>query len=237
MWSGPRNLSTAMMRAWGNRGDTAVWDEPLYAHYLAATGADHPGADEVIASGQADWRRVVEQLTGAVPGNRPVFFQKHMTHHLLPGIDRAWMDEVENCFLIRDPREVIASYARVRDEVTAEDVGVSQQSGIFDFVAARRGRPPLVLDAGDLLENPRGMLCVLCEGLGIEFTECMLNWPPGARASDGVWARHWYESVYRSTGFQPYVPRAHRLAGSLEAIARQCAPFYRHLWLHRLLPR
>ncbi|MCY4428899.1 MAG: ABC transporter permease, partial [Rhodospirillales bacterium] len=114
MWSGPRNLSTALMRAWENRGDTAVWDEPFYACYLSATGADHPAAAEVIAAGESDWRRVVEGLTGAVPGNRAVFFQKHMTHHLLPGIDRGWMDEVENCFLIRDPREGIASYARIR---------------------------------------------------------------------------------------------------------------------------
>ena len=236
MWSGPRNLSTAMLRAWENRDDTAVWDEPLYAHYLAATGADHPGADEVIAAGETDWRHVVERLTGAVPENRPVFFQKHMTHHLLPEIDRAWLDEVENCFLIRDPREVVASYAHVRDEVTADDVGTAQQAEIFDFVAARRNKPPFVLDAQDLLKHPRGILAALCKGLGIEFTDRMLTWPPGPRPSDGIWAKHWYESVYRSTGFQPYVSKAHRLPAHLEPLARECEPCYRRMRRHRLLP-
>lgn len=235
MWSGPRNLSTAMMRAWENRDDTAVWDEPLYAHYLAATGADHPGADQVIAAGETDWRLLVERLTGAIPQDRPVFFQKHMTHHLLPEIDRAWMDEVEHCFLIRDPREVIASYARVRDEVTADDVGAAQQAEIFDFVTARRDQTPLVLDAQDLLKNPRGILSALCQGLGIEFTARMLTWPPGPRGSDGVWAKHWYESLYRSTGFQPYVFKAQRLSAHLESLVRECEPYYRHLWRRRLL--
>ena len=234
MWSGPRNLSTALMRAWQNRGDTAVWDEPFYAFYLSATDTNHPGAAEVIAAGETDWPRVVERLTGDVTGNRAVFFQKHMTHHLLPEIDRAWMDEVENCFLIRDPREVIASYARVRDKVDAEDVGILQQAEIFDFVASRRKRAPLVLDARDLLDNPRGILRALCEGLGIEFTENMLSWPPGPRPSDGVWAKHWYRSVYESTGFKPHLPRAHCLPARLEPLARESERHYRRLWRRRL---
>lgn len=236
MWSGPRNISTAMMRAWENRGDTAVWDEPFYACYLSATGVAHPGADEIIAAGETDWRRVVERATGAVPGNLPIFFQKHMTHHLLPGIDRSWMDAVENCFLIRDPREVIASYARVRDAVTDDDVGILQQAEIFDFVAARRSPAPLVLDARDLLEHPRAMLCALCETIGIEFTDRMLAWSPGPRASDGTWARHWYQSVYRSTGFEPYAPKTHRLPNHLESLAQTCEPHYRRLWHQRLRP-
>ena len=234
MWSGPRNLSTALMRAWENRGDTAVWDEPFYAFYLSATGTDHPGGADVIAAGDTDWRRVVERLIGDVPSNRTVFFQKHMTHHLLPEIDRAWMDDVENCFLIRDPREVIASYARVRDEVAAEDVGILQQAEIFDFVASRRKRAPIVLDARDLLDNPRGILRALCEGLGIEFTENMLSWPPGPRPSDGVWAKHWYRSVYESTGFKTHLPRAHCLPARLEPLARESERHYRPLWRRRL---
>ena len=235
MWSGPRNLSTAMMRAWENRGDTAVWDEPFYACYLSATGADHPAADEVIAAGESDWRRVAEGLTGAVPGNRAVFFQKHMTHHLLPGIDRGWMDEVENCFLIRDPREVIASYARIRDDVNAHDVGIVQQAEIYDYAASRCKRAPLVLDARDLLENPRGVLSALCEGLGIAFTERMLSWPPGPRPSDGVWARYWYASVYESTGFKAHVSTAHRLPAHLEPLASESERLYRRLWRRRLI--
>ena len=234
MWSGPRNISTAMMRAWENRGDTAVWDEPFYAFYLDATGIDHPVDAQVIAAGETDWRRVVERLSGGVPDERPVFFQKHMTHHLLPEIDRGWMDGVVNCFLIRNPREVLASYARMRSTVTVEDVGVLQQAEIFDFVEARHGNPPLVLDARDVLENPRGMLSVLCAQADVEFTDRMLAWPPGARASDGVWAKHWYRSVHRSSGFKPYTPKAHLLPEHLEPLARACEPHYRRLWEQRL---
>ena len=234
MWSGPRNISTAMMRAWENRGDTTVWDEPFYAYYLDTTGIDHPVDSEVIAAGETDWRRVVRRLLGDVPGRQPVYFQKHMTHHLLPEIDRAWMDEVVNCFLIRDPREVLASYARMRSTVTVEDVGVRQQAEIFDFVQARRGVTPIVIDARDVLEDPRGILSALCAGVGVEFTDRMLAWPPGPRESDGVWAKHWYHSVHRSSGFQPHVPRARVLSEHLEALARECEPHYRLLWERRL---
>ena len=234
MWSGPRNISTAMMRSWENRGDTAVWDEPFYAFYLDSTGIEHPVDSEVIAAGETDWRRVVERLLGEVPGGRPVFFQKHMTHHLLPEIDRGWMDAVVNCFLIRDPREVLASYARMRSTVTVEDVGVPQQAEIFDYVQARSADTPVVLDARDVLENPRGVLGALCDRVGVEFTERMLAWPPGPRESDGVWAKHWYRSVHRTSGFQPYAAKPDPLPGHLERLARECEPHYRRLWEQRL---
>ena len=236
MWSGPRNISTAMMRAWENRGDTAVWDEPFYAYYLNVTGIDHPVDSEVIAAGETDWRRVVNRLLGDVPDDRPVFFQKHMTHHLLPEIDRGWMDAVVNCFLIRDPREVLSSYARMRSTVTVEDVGVPQQAEIFDFVKARRGEAPVVLDARDVLEDPRGILCALCTRVDVEFSDRMLAWPPGSRESDGVWAKHWYHSVHRSNGFQPYVPKGHMLPDRLEPLALECEPHYRRMWEQRLKP-
>ena len=234
MWSGPRNISTAMMRAWENRGDTAVWDEPFYAYYLNATGIDHPVDSEVIAAGETDWRRVVVRLLGDVADERTVFFQKHMTHHLLPAIDRGWMDAVVNCFLIRNPREVLASYARMRSTVTLEDVGVLQQAAIFDFVKARRGDAPIVLDARDVLEDPRGVLSALCARIGVEFSSRMLSWPPGARESDGVWAKHWYHSVHRSSGFQPYVPKGRTLPQHLEPLALECEPHYRRLREQRL---
>ncbi|MCP5151741.1 MAG: HAD family hydrolase [Ectothiorhodospiraceae bacterium] len=230
MWSGPRNISTAMMRSWENRGDTAVWDEPLYAYYLARTGIDHPMAAEVVAAGETDWRRVVERLVGPVPDGQPVFFQKHMTHHLLDEVDRAWLAEVTNCFLIRDPREVIASYWRARASVTAEDVGIPQQADIYRHVERTTGRAPLVVDARDVLENPRGMLSALCGALGVPFTERMLSWPPGPRASDGVWAAHWYASVRASSGFAPYVPKVDTLPPELAPLAAACEPSYR--WLH-----
>ena len=235
MWSGPRNISTAMMRAWENRGDTAVWDEPLYAFYLERTGIAHPGAAEVIAAGETDWRRVVDALLGPVPGGNPVFFQKHMTHHMLDEVDRAWLAEVRNCFLIRDPREVVASYARTRPEVTVVDVGVLQQAELFRCAEAL-GAPPIVIDSKDVLEAPEAMLRALCAALDVPFTERMLAWPSGPRESDGVWARYWYDAVQASTGFAPYVSKAHTLPAALEPLAEECMPHYSRLYEQRLRP-
>src|SRR5207248_8392823 len=169
MWSGPRNISTAMMRAWGNRADTFVVDEPLYVHYLKATGKNHPGAQEIIAAGETDWRKVVSHLTKEpLPSGKRIFFQKHMTHHLLPEIDREWLGAVTNCFLIRDPREVIGSYIKKREVSAVEDLGFVQQAEIFDFVRARTNAVPPVIDAKDVLENPEQMLRLLCEAVGVE---------------------------------------------------------------------
>lgn len=234
MWSGPRNISTAMMRAWENRGDTAVWDEPFYAYYLKATGLDHPGADEVIAHGEPDWRKVVDAVIGPAPDGEAIFYQKHMTHHLLPEMDRSWLDHVTNCFLIRDPREVIASYAKVRTDVTVEDVGVPQQAEIFDYVRRRTEQQPLVIDARDVLQNPHGMMTRLCDALDLPFTGRMLSWPPGPRDSDGVWGKHWYASVWNSSGFASYKPKGHTLAKQLEPLAEECAPHYQVLYENRL---
>src|SRR5471030_1994906 len=174
MWSGPRNISTAMMRSWGNRPDTFVCDEPFYAHYLHATGRDHPGADEVIADGETDWRSVVRRLIGDVPSGKQIFYQKQMTHHLLPQIDRAWLRAVTNCFLIRDPREVIVSYIKKNNDPKLEDIAFVQQAEIFDWVRADTGAIPAVIDARDILENPRKILELLCADVGIEFSDSML---------------------------------------------------------------
>lgn len=207
MWSGPRNISTAMMRSWGNRPDTFVCDEPFYAHYLDATRREHPGAAEVIACGETDWRRVIAQLTGDVPNEKQVFYQKQMTHHLLPNIEREWLEAVTNCFLIRDPREVIASYIKKNNDPTLEDIGFVQQAEIFDWVRARTGSIPPVIDAHDVLENPRKILGLLCEAAGVEFLDSMLPWPPGLRETDGIWAKHWYGEVATSTTFREPSPR------------------------------
>src|SRR5881227_2644775 len=206
MWSGPRNISTAMMRAWDNRNDTVVIDEPFYAYYLKATGVDHPGADDVIATGQTDWRKIVAQLTGQPASGKRIFFQKHMTHHLLPEIDREWLGAVTNCFLIRDPREVIKSYVKKREDPALEDLGFIQQAEIFDFVRKHTTAVPPVVDARDVLENPEGTLRLLCKAVGVDFGKSMLSWPPGLRETDGVWAKHWYGEVAKSTSFQPYHP-------------------------------
>jgi hypothetical protein len=235
MWSGPRNISTALMRAFENRPDCAVTDEPLYAHYLAHTGLDHPGRDAVIRAGDTDWRRVVAYLLGPAPGNRPVWYQKHMTHHLLPHIDRGWIGRLTNVLLIRDPREVVASYVKARATVTPEDIGLPQQEALYGELAAA-GTPPPVIDAGEFLRAPEAHLRALCALLGLGFSERMLHWPPGPRASDGVWAPHWYASVLASTGFEPPRPRRIVLEGAAADVAEACRPHYERLRALRLRP-
>ena len=234
MWSGPRNVSTALMRSWENRADTTVWDEPLYAFYLRSTGLDHPGAREIIEAGEPDWRKVVARILGSVPNDHSIYFQKHMTHHLLDEVGRDWLGSVTNCFLIRDPREVIASYARTRPNVTVADVGIPQQAEIYRYVETHTGEAPIVIDARDVLEDPRALLSTLCARLGVEFSESMLAWPAGSRESDGVWAKYWYDSAVASTGFAPHTPKAHTLPRPLEPLAEACVPHYRYLHERRL---
>ncbi len=214
MWSGPRNISTAMMRAWENRSDTIVVDEPLYAHYLFATGMDHPVSAEIIAHDETDWRVVVQHLCAdRLPPGKEIYYQKHMTHHILATMDLDWTDRLLNCFLIREPREVITSYIKIRPDVTLEDIGFSQQRRIFDHVRAQTGEIPPVIDTRDVLEDPRRVLGLLCDRIGVPFDEQMLHWPPGPRHSDGIWAPHWYSAVWASTGFEPYRPKAATSAG------------------------
>src|SRR3954467_1454182 len=225
MWSGPRNISTAMMRSWGNRSDTVVVDEPFYAFYLAATGKRHPGREEVMAAGETGWRKAINKLERPLPVGKTVFFQKQMTHHLLPEVSRDWLASVTNCFLIRDPAEVIRSYIKKNDEPTLEDIGFVQQAEIFDLVRERSGQVPPVIDAQDVLENPERVLRLLCKAIGLPFDPAMLSWPPGLRETDGVWARHWYGEVAKSTGFQMYRLSHEPLPESLrevEAKAREC---------------
>jgi len=234
MWSGPRNISTALMRSWGNRPDTHACDEPLYAHYLLKRGIDHPGAEEVIAHHETDWRKAVAALVGDVPGGKPIFYQKHMAHHLLPEIDRAWLGQVENCFLIRDPQEMLTSLIKNLPQPRIEDTGLPQQLGILESVRRSTGRVPPVLDAKDILLDPRGMLTALCDALGVEFSEAMLSWPAGRRDTDGVWAKYWYEAVEQSTGFQPYRPKPEELPPDFEPLLRRCLDFYEELHKLRL---
>ena len=231
MWSGPRTVSTALMRAWENRPDTAVADEPLYAFYLARTGIDHPGRAEVLRSQDSDWRVVLDRLTrGPVPDGKTVFYAKHMTHHLLPEVDRRMLAPLRHAHLIRDPAALLASYAKVRSAPALADLGIAAQAEIF----AEFGGP--VLDSRDLLENPGQMLRALCAALDVPFTEAMLSWPAGPRQSDGVWGRYWYENVWRSTGFGLYQPPAGPLPAHLAVLAEQCRPYYELLHARRLTP-
>jgi Sulfotransferase domain len=234
MWSGPRNISTALLRSWGNRSDTSVVDEPLYAHYLWATGLNHPARDEVIASQPTDWRKVVAALTGPIPGGKSIYYQKHMTHHLLPQIDRGWLGQVTNCFLIRHPRDMITSYVKIRERPTLADTGFVQQREIFDWVRQHRGVTPPVIDAADVLNEPRKTLGLLCDALGVPFEVAMLSWPAGPRATDGVWASHWYGEVAKSTGFRPYKPKNEPVPDDLADIYQRCLECYEPLYEHRL---
>ncbi len=234
MWSGPRNISTAMMRSFENREDTLVSDEPFYAYYLLATGTPHPGAQEAMAAQSTDWHDVVSEITAPLPADKSVFYQKQMTHHLLPDVNRGWFVCISHCFLIRDPAEVIASYLKRRPTVTRDDVGMHQQAEIFDFVAARSDAIPTVLDARDVLLNPERMLRLLCEKLHIPFSERMLAWPAGRRESDGMWGKYWYDSVWQSTGFAEYQPKNAMLPEAVLPLVRECQIYYERLYKHRL---
>jgi len=235
MWSGPRNISTAMMRGFENRPDCAVVDEPFYAAYLAATGIDHPMREQVLASQPTDWRVVADCLTGDAPGGAPIFYQKHMTHHMLPGFGLDWSAACVNVFLIRDPAAVLASYAQKRAEVTLEDIGVTRQRELFEREADRLGHAPVVVEGADVLADPRGTLGALCAALGIPFRSEMLAWPAGRRDSDGVWAPAWYQAVEASTGFAAPEHRARPvLDDRLRALADLARPHYEVLARHRL---
>jgi hypothetical protein len=225
MWSGPRTVSTAMMRAWENRPDTVVFDEPLYAFYLSSTGLDHPGKDEVIASQPTSWQVVLSALADdPLPPGVTIGYAKHMTHHVLPEVDLAAFAPFRHAFLIRDPRSLLASYARVRSAPTPDDLGLRQQAWLFEEF----GGP--VIDSADLLAAPEAGLRGLCAALGVPFSASMLSWPAGPRATDGVWAPYWYDSVCSSTGFTPVKPGPPaELAPSLEPLLEQCLPYYERL--------
>ena len=224
------------MRSFGSRPDTVVSDEPLYAHYLLVTGVRHPGRHEIIASQENDWRKVTETLVGPVPGGRAIWYQKHMAHHLLPVVGRDWLDRLTHAFLIREPDEMLASLLRTYPEAGLADTGLTQQWEIFERVAARLGRAPPVVLSSDVLREPRAMLTKLCEALGIPFLPAMLNWPPGRRDTDGIWAPHWYAAVEASTGFEPWRPKPVVLPESQQSLLADCRRWYAKLYRHRLMP-
>jgi hypothetical protein len=234
MWSGPRNISTALMRAWENREDSSVIDEPFYAHYLKITGLPHPGAEEVIANHESDPDKVIAWLTRSLPLGKTILYQKHMAHHLLPTIETHWLAHMINCFLIRDPREMLISLAKAIPNPRIEDTGLPQQVDLFLRENGRTDAVPIVLDARDVLLNPEGMLRQWCERIGVSFSERMLHWPAGPRDSDGVWGKHWYDAVWRSTGFEPYRPKAEPLPGHLRPLLDACMKHYDLLHAHRI---
>lgn len=201
MWSGPRNLSTAMMRSFGARADCAVLDEPYFAPYLARTGKQHPGREETLEEHEADPDKVAEICAGAAPHNAAFYFQKHMPHHMLADFSMDWAKTAKHFFLIREPARVIASYAKGRGVFDMDDLGFAPQRLMFERLTALTGKAPPVIDSVDILNAPTAMLRSLCTALEIPFDPAMLSWPAGARAEDGAWAPYWYGSVEKSTGF------------------------------------
>lgn len=232
MWSGPRNLSTAMMRSFGARADTTVSDEPFYGAYLRHSGADQPMRDAVMASMECDWTAVAQALAGPAP--RRIWYQKHMAHHMVGPVDPGGMPGFTHAFLIRDPARVIASYAAKRVMVTADDLGYARQRDYFGRVADRLGHAPPVIDSADVLGDPAAVLTALCTALGIDWDPAMLTWTAGGRVTDGIWAQHWYGRVLESTGFEPNEPPPPLLDGAARRVRDQCHPHYAYLARYRL---
>ena len=238
MWSGPRNISTALMRSWGSRSDCFVSDEPLYAHYLSEIDEgkrrEHPAYDEVMRSQLTDWREVASYLTGPIPNGKQVWYQKHMAHHLTPEMEWDWIGQLTNCFLIRDPGAMITSFIKVIDNPTPYDLGLPQQVALFDWVQKETGRTPVMIDSRDVLRAPEQMLARVCERVGVPVDESMLSWEPGPREEDGVWAPHWYASVYQSTGFAPYKEKYEEVPERLLGVLKECNALYEQLAAHTI---
>ncbi len=225
VWSGPRNVSTALMYSFRERSDTEVVDEPLYGHYLRVSGAQHPGRQDVLADMDLDGNRVMGNLLQSA--GKPVLFLKHMAHHLV-GIDLGFLEQTRNVLLVRDPGQMLPSLAQQLPDPQLRDTALAQQRELFDYLS-ERGQTPPVLDARELLLDPAGMLEQLCGRLGIGFQPAMLSWEPGAKPEDGIWARHWYTNVHRSTGFQPYREKKEAFPERLRPLLEECRPHYEYL--------
>ncbi|MEO0883551.1 MAG: HAD family hydrolase [Pseudomonadota bacterium] len=233
VWSGPRNLSTAMMRSFGSRRDTLCIDEPFYAPFLDLTGLPHPMRAEILACHCADATAVANQLSEG-PAMAPVIYQKQMTHHMVNGIPRAWMKRVTHVFLIRHPARVLASYARKMETADLHAIGFPQQAELYDQAEAHTGHRPVVIDADDILNEPEAMLDKLCSALGLEFDDAMLSWAAGPRPEDGAWAPHWYDAVLKSTGFGPPPGDLPTLPAELQSVCDQALPIYEALAAKKL---
>jgi hypothetical protein len=236
MWSGPRNLSTAMMRSFGSRSDTFVTDEPFYGCFLTDTGLDHPMREEVIASMDCDWRSVMNTLSGGAPDGSPIWYQKHMWHMMVGPVGYEDFAGFRHAFLIREPERMIASYLKKREAARFEDFGLEKQAEFFEREAERLGRAPPVIDAYDVLADREAVLSKLCRALGIPWDRAMLCWAPGRRDTDGVWGAHWYNAVEKSTGFDEPDTGPVELSNEDARLADRCRPYYERLAEFRLQP-
>ncbi|TKB46298.1 hypothetical protein [Thalassotalea mangrovi] len=234
MWSGPRNISTAMMRSWENRADCEVIDEPFYAYYLKHSGKVHPMQGEILASQPQQWQQVVEQLLA--PRDCQLFYQKMMTHHMLDDVDLNFCRELKHCFLIRNPANVVKSYVQKIRDVSDEDIGINRQWRLYQQISAITGENIPVIDSQDVLRDPEGMLSAVCEYFDLDFDTAMLSWPAGRRESDGAWAPHWYQRVEASTGFAPYRSDPIKLTPVQQAVADDSMDAYQQMYAKRIIP-
>lgn len=236
MWSGPRNLSTAMMYSFAQHPDCEVWDEPFYAAYLKETGLDHPMGAEILQAGDQDPKAVIAKCTAQGPQGKPVFYQKHMTQHMTPNVDRSWITGMTNVFLIRHPARVLASYDKKRGNPTLDDIGFQQQAELIDLVTAHSGTPPIIIDSADIRANPETMLRLLCSEIGIPFHADMLSWPKGGHPQDGVWAPHWYGAVWNSTGFAGAEGPLPEVSENLQPVLNSALDIYNRIAPHKIAP-
>ncbi len=234
MWSGPRNISTALMYSFDNRNDCHASDEPLYANFLLSTKTPHPGSEEVISSHESDYEKVISHITGPIPGGKKIWYQKHMSHHVPEGSNLSWLNGFTNCFLIRNPQEVLLSLSKVTKEIDLSLTGLPQQIRILDHVTENLKIDPPILDSRDILNNPRAAINALCDSIGITFSEDMLSWKPGPRECDGIWAKYWYEAVRASSGFEPFQRKTGLLNEKFEEILELAIPLYQELSERRI---
>ncbi len=230
MWSGPRNLSTALMYSFGARPDFAVWDEPFYAPYLAATGQNHPMRDAILAAHDSDPVSVAAACFDPNTGEKPHFYMKHMPHHMITGFPKDWAKDCVNIHLIRHPARVIASYGIKRDQMTADDVGFRQQWDVYQQLGG------LVIDSFDIRNDPQTLLEKLCNHIGLAFDPAMLSWPAGGRSDDGIWAAHWYGAIHASTGFAGPEGPLPDVGAENTDILNEALPYYEKLHELRLRP-
>lgn len=236
MWASPRCLSTVLLRSWASRPDTFVQDEPLYPHYLLVSGRKDPGREEVLSRYETDWSKIVKQVTTrAIPNNKSIYYLKFMVYRLLPHIDISWIYPLTNCFLIRDPQQMLLSYLRLWPNPTMETIGMLRLKHLFESVREHNSLIPPVIDARDLLENPRRVLSLLCEAVEVEFTEAMLEWHIG-NPTDDVWSKYqWYDTARNSTGFHPYKLKTDPLPEHFQDLLIQCNEVYSELYKYRLV--
>ena len=235
MWSGPRNISTAMMRSWESRSDTFVVDEPFYPYYLSKTNINHPGRNEIISNGVIDDKIVSNSLINDTKSGCSIHYQKHITLHLLPSVNRDWMSNVTNCFLIRNPKDMIISYSKVHSDLNMHLLGLNEQYEIFNYVKDITGEIPPVIDSMDILQNPRHILEKLCKRIGVLFSDEMLSWSKGKRVTDGIWAKYWYKNVINSTGFNSHKEKTEEVPNKYLDLHAKCSEIYKELSQYKII--